>query len=351
MGETGLGYAFVQAVRGMASDDAEALLTFLAGPYSEAAPEEVRDLEARYRRGAGRGAEALCLLARREVVEALQPLRALVSGESRQLDLAAARSLAERMMLAATRGSRPGGRDLEADARAYRALSDALTVIGDHVHPAEIEEVLRLVAQAVVPVAKHRAKGAVQVISAQRARARRFDAVFILGLVEGEFPGAVDAPSLLEPAHRRRLESLGAGLPTSEAGAERSLFIGAATRAWRLLYLSARDAEDDGSEAMPSRYWTEARSILGARGLSPPAADLGRPGLLSGFRSDAPALLEGLCRRRPRARVRGRTRVAVAAWVRGAQGRRSPGRPEGHAELQSLGVGVVRCLPVRLVRG
>ncbi len=314
LGETGLGYAFMQAVRGMASDDAEALLAFLASPYSEAAPEEVRDLEAGYRRGAGRGAGALSVLAGRGMVEALEPLRALVPRKSRQLDLAAAKALAERMMLAAARGARPGSRDLEADSRAYRALSDALLVIGAHVSPADTDEVLRLVAQAAVPAAKHQATGVVQVISAQRARARRFDAVFILGLVEGEFPGLADNPSLLEPAHRRRLESLGAGLPVTEAGAERSLFIGAATRAWRLLFLSARDAEDDGSEAMPSRFWTEAKSILGAQGSAPLRRTLAE----QVFSADsAPTLRHYLRACAAEGRQQGCEGAAVPPWRRG----------------------------------
>ena len=44
---------------------------------------------------------------------------------------------------------------------------------------------------------------------------------------------------------------------------ESALFVGAASRAWRLLYLSARDAEDDGGEAVPSRFWERAKTILG----------------------------------------------------------------------------------------
>ncbi len=63
---------------------------------------------------------------------------------------------------------------------------------------------------------------------------------------------------------RAGLDRLAGGLLPSDPEGDRALFVGAATRAWRLLYLSARDAEDDGGEAVPSRFWTEAKTLLGA---------------------------------------------------------------------------------------
>lgn len=268
LGETGLGYAFMQAVRGVASDDAEALLAFLHSPYSEAEHEGIHDLEARYRRAVGRGTRVLVSLADGRMVEHLSLPNNLIVAESPQLDLSAATALAERMLLSATRGADIGSRALETDVRAYSALTDALAVLDKHPGSNEPAEVLRLLAQVTVPTVVHQEGGAVQIISAQRARARRFDAVFVIGLVEGEFPGPVDAPSLLSTVQRNRLQSLGVGFPAPESGAERALFIGAATRAWRLLYLSTRDTEDDGGEAIPSRFWNEAKTVLGAGDLT-----------------------------------------------------------------------------------
>jgi len=66
---------------------------------------------------------------------------------------------------------------------------------------------------------------AVQILSAQRARARRFDAVFVLGLVEGEFPGLSEAPSLLSSGQRASLDKVAGGLFPPDAQPERTLFL------------------------------------------------------------------------------------------------------------------------------
>ena len=86
--------------------------------------------------------------------------------------------------------------------------------------------------------------------------------VFVLGLVEGEFPGRADRPSLLSPAQRARLDQAGGGLFAEDADDDAALFVSALSRASRLLFLSTRDAEDDGSEATPSHFWTSARQLL-----------------------------------------------------------------------------------------
>ena len=188
----------------------------------------------------------------------------------------------------------PGDRFLEEDARAFRALCAAFGAIarlaagGGHsiggdsgagdTGGAEVGSaseagassgwldpglVLRSLSQATVAGGGPENEDAVQVLSVQRARARRFQAVLILGLVEGEFPGRPDAPSLLTPAQRVRLDSLGGGLLPVESDQEAALFASAISRPWRLLFLSARDAEDDGSECVPSPYWQSAKDLLG----------------------------------------------------------------------------------------
>ena len=64
-----------------------------------------------------------------------------------------------------------------------------------------------------------------QVLSVQRARARRFAVVAVLGLTEGEFPGHSDPPSLLTGVQRARLDSLGGGgLFVPETNQEAALF-------------------------------------------------------------------------------------------------------------------------------
>ena len=103
------------------------------------------------------------------------------------------------MLLAGMRGMAAESRELEADARAFRAVQAALAghgatapVMGAGLEPA--------IACGCSPRSRWPRRSnadprAVQVLSAQRARARRFEVVFVLGLVEGEFPGIPDAPA------------------------------------------------------------------------------------------------------------------------------------------------------------
>ena len=86
--------------------------------------------------------------------------------------------------------------------------------------------------------------------------------MFILGLVEGEFPGDSETASLLSAGQRNSLDQVGGGVFAPPEESESTLFVGAASRAWRSLYLSAREAEDDGGEAVPSRFWQEGKNVL-----------------------------------------------------------------------------------------
>jgi RecB family exonuclease len=280
LGETGLGHAFIAAVRGVALDDADPLLSYLRSPYSACAPELVSDLETAYRRGAARGAMYLAAMAGGAAAEALRPAMAVVQGAAgatrrdatgaatgARLDLTAAGALAKRMLLAGIRGAAAGDRELEADVRAYRALQAAIEAIRANAAVAETDLeprlAVQLLSQVDVPEPPIADTRAVQILSALRARARRFEVVFVLGLVEGEFPGVSEAPSLLGPQERAALDGLAGGLFPPEPVDESALFVGAASRAWRLLYLSARDAEDDGGDAVPSRFWERAKTLLG----------------------------------------------------------------------------------------
>ena len=106
---------------------------------------------------------------------------------------------------------------------------------------------------------------AVQVLTVHRVRARRFQAVLVLGLVEGEFPGRGDRPALLTAAQRAHLDAIGGGLFPPEADEEEALFARAVSRAWRVLLLSARDADDGGGYAGQSYYWSHCKSASGGR--------------------------------------------------------------------------------------
>jgi RecB family exonuclease len=282
LAETGLGHAFLNALRGVVLDDPKSLLGYLRSPYSGVAGEDVSDLEVRYLKGTARGARVLAEMAKRGCGDALAPLWALVRPDTgghidqgsvpggSTLDLAEARVQTQRMLVAGARGATAGSREIEKDARAFRALQAAFAIMAglalkeDALVGFEPLTALRLLAQVAVPAAHAETADAVQVLSVHRARARRFAVVIVLGLVEGEFPARPDSPSLLSAAQRMRLDALGGGLFAPEIDQERALFVSAVSRARQLLFLSARDAEDDGSEAAPSHFWQSAKALLGA---------------------------------------------------------------------------------------
>ncbi len=295
--ETGLGHAFLSALRGVVHDDARALLAYLRSPYSGLSLEEVSDLDLAYRRGTNKGAQALAGLAAERGSSSPLGLwtmvgRGAVPGSKWDEDHLrfapmGAEGLVRDMLLAGLCGSEVGDRSLAEDVRAFRALQTsfvtmkALASVGEVVDaavevpvgnlgksrgaPAWLDPrlVLRSLGRVAVPGGRVEDEDAVQVLSVQRARARRFQAVVMLGLVEGEFPGPSGRPSLLSRAQRSRLDEVGGGFLPPESDQEVALFLSAVSRSWQLLFLSARNADDDGTESVESHYWQEARRLLG----------------------------------------------------------------------------------------
>jgi len=271
LAETGLGNAFLSVLRGVMVEDADAILAYVRGPYSGLGLEEASDLELRYRRSAARGARALAEIGELWHTGGFEPLwGAIETGErGLRVDLHALESLSRRLVLAGLRGALVGSRETEEDARAFRALGEALSALrdltcsGDSGEWLNPEIVIPALGKTTVPGGRSGAEDAVQILSVQRARARRFDVVVVLGLVEGEFPGRPDTPSVLTGAQRARIDSLaGGGLLPAETEHEGALFASAVSRAWQLLFLSARDADDGGGEAQPSYFWQMAKELL-----------------------------------------------------------------------------------------
>ena len=95
-----------------------------------------------------------------------------------------------------------------------------------------------------------------------RARTRRAEVVFVLGLEEGVFPQRAPGSPFLDDDRRRELDD-GARLakpdPVSRA---RYLFYTACTRPSRRLYLVREAATDDGAPRQPSPFWEDVRAVL-----------------------------------------------------------------------------------------
>jgi RecB family exonuclease len=267
--ETGLGHAFLNGLRGVAEDDPSAVLKYLRSPFSGLTLEQASDLELDYLRKTARGVAALRGCAPPESRGPLDELVRVVGkrAEGAFVDLDAAQVVARRMLENGLRGSTADG---AADARTFRALYDALSKLSLHQKQQKLPAgtllagvLLPALARMAVPAGPLGSEDAVQILTVHRARARRFQAVLILGLVEGAFPGRADRPALLTDDQRDRLDSIGGGLFSPEPDQEEALFVRAVSRAWKVLLLSARDADDGGGYAGQSYYWSHCKALLG----------------------------------------------------------------------------------------
>jgi ATP-dependent helicase/nuclease subunit B len=281
LGETGLGHAFLAGVRGVAADDTDAVLDYLRGPFSALTLEQAADVELDYLSGTTRGVRALAQGAGGVAERALGHLAGVVARRDGEVfvDLDAARRATAHMLenclmgFAAAVGDpacpRTATEDAGSDARAARALDGALLELAAFREEDALPEgllrmdvLLPALGRLAVAGGPSGSGGAVQVLTAHRARARRFQAVLVLGLVEGEFPRRGGAPALLTAAQRARLEAIGGALFPPDVDEEEALFVRAMSRASTFLFLSARDADDAGGYAGQSYYWSHCKSLL-----------------------------------------------------------------------------------------
>jgi ATP-dependent helicase/nuclease subunit B len=104
------------------------------------------------------------------------------------------------------------------------------------------------------------------VLSLDRARTRRFEVVFVLGLEEGSLPRRGRTSPFLDDDARRELDDAARSRlqrpdPVSR---DRYLFYTACTRAVGRLYLAREAATDDGAPLEPSPFWDEVRALFPA---------------------------------------------------------------------------------------
>jgi ATP-dependent helicase/DNAse subunit B len=154
------------------------------------------------------------------------------------------------------------------DARAFQALGAALRDMralvrtGGRIDFARIEETL---GGLDVFVGEEAQPGRVAVASPEKVRARRFDAVFVCGLQEGEFPAGSASDPFLSDADRREIaKASGLVLPLREDQLEREryLFYVCASRAEGQLVLSARVSGEEGEAEQPSFFLDDVERIF-----------------------------------------------------------------------------------------
>ncbi|MGI8750288.1 MAG: PD-(D/E)XK nuclease family protein [Thermoleophilaceae bacterium] len=157
------------------------------------------------------------------------------------------------------------------DPRSFRAAHEALVELRGVV---EADSRVRLEARALhdmlaelpVPVGEPEQPDRVQVASPLDVRARRFAAVLMCGLQEGEFPQGAAPDAFLPDSDRREINRVaGLSLPLREdrLDRERYLFYVCASRAERLLVLSSRYCDEDGDPQSRSFFVDEAEVVFG----------------------------------------------------------------------------------------
>ncbi len=151
------------------------------------------------------------------------------------------------------------------DAHALAVVQKALSEIAELGERLDGPELIELLEGLQVPAGAPARPGAVLLAEPLAIRARRFRAVFVCGLQEGEFPlpGAGE-PFLSDERRRELAESSGLRLrPREDALArERYLFYACVSRASECLVLSYRSSDEEGNVALRSPFIADVEDLL-----------------------------------------------------------------------------------------
>ena len=264
LGQTPFGLALLSALRFLwQTESRRDLFAFLRSPYS-GLPRATSD----YLEGRLRGLGVRTGVEERVVALRGQPLPAIDEVRAAGAPTEAVRVLA-RSLLRGAHGleAPPVGEASRLDLRAWEAVSRLLQELdgwSDLAGEVTREEVLAALERLQVRQASAGEAGRVAVLDLLRARTRRFDTVFVLGLEEGSLPRRSEpSPFLDEDARRDLDERTRARLVRPDPVArERYLFYAACTRPSRRLYLVRQAATDDGAPRLASPFWDEVRAAF-----------------------------------------------------------------------------------------
>src|SRR6185437_4874634 len=148
----------------------------------------------------------------------------------------------------------PVGESSRLDLRAYEAVKRLLAELGRWQRlagPLSREDLVAALDRETLRPMRGDEPGRIAVVDLMRARTRRFDVVFVLGLEEGSLPRRGAASPFLDDDARRALDDGGARLQRPDAvGRDR--------------YLVREAATDDGSPREPSPFWEETQAHFDA---------------------------------------------------------------------------------------
>jgi ATP-dependent helicase/DNAse subunit B len=263
LGHTALGRGLLALARLslLAADEATAqdVLDYLRTPGVLARPEKADALEAEVIRGRLRTASQALERFDFELRE-IDALRA--AGDPPAELLRHARRLLSRPHRGAAAVLDP---DEALDAHALTAIARALGELSDVSEQLSGSELIELLEEIEVDASALGGRDAVILAEPLAIRARRFRAVFVCGLQEGEFP-RIPAPDPFLPDERKRELAACSGLvmPIVEDALdrERYLFYASVSRATERVLLSYRSADEEGSLELASPFIADVADVL-----------------------------------------------------------------------------------------